>query len=104
VSCFEICSVMCFMESLPSCSEISTQAPRAPLSANAVRNSFPKPRAAPVTTQVLPSRENEGRVIRDRLWRTDMKDGNSLLTAARREVATKRDIVWRACCRPGGFV
>jgi hypothetical protein len=43
--------------------ERSTQAPRAPLSANAVRNSFPSPRAAPVTTQVFPSRENDGRVI-----------------------------------------
>jgi hypothetical protein len=46
--------------------ERSTQAPRAPLSANAVRNSLPRPRAAPVTTQVLPSRENAGRVIRVR--------------------------------------
>jgi hypothetical protein len=34
-----------------------------------VRNSFPRPRAAPVTTHVLPSREKEERVIRVRRCR-----------------------------------
>lgn len=43
--------------------ERSTQAPRAPLSAKAVRHSFPIPLPAPVTTQVFPSSENAGRVM-----------------------------------------
>lgn len=43
------------------------QAPRAPERANAVRNSFPRPRAEPVTTQVLFSRENEGSVRKVRV-------------------------------------
>jgi len=61
-----MCSVMCLSELLPDSRDRSMHAPLAPLSANAVRNSFPKPLAAPVTTQVFPSREKEGRVMRER--------------------------------------
>jgi len=60
---FWTCSVMCLIESLPPCNDRSTHAPRAPLRANAVRNSFPRPLAAPVTTHVLPSREKVGSII-----------------------------------------
>ena len=69
MGCDAMRSVMCIMESLPLSRERSTQAPCAPLRANAVRNSLPRPRPAPVTTQVLPSREKEGRVMRLRRWR-----------------------------------
>jgi len=57
-------SPISLMDASPDRRDRSTQAPLAPERANAARNSFPRPRAAPVTTHVLPSRENWGRVVR----------------------------------------
>lgn len=64
--------------------ERSIHAPFAPLRENAVRISFPRPRAAPVTAQVLPSREKEGRVMRLREGTVGIGRRRALPYAARR--------------------
>lgn len=74
---------------------MSIHAPFAPLRENAVRISFPRPRAPPVTAQVLPSREKEGRVMRLRegIVRIDLE--RALPSAARR-ASIDNAIVWNS--------
>lgn len=97
-----MCSVICWMDFFPPSNDKSMQAPRAPLDANAVRNSLPNPLAAPVTRHVLPSNENAPSVIRLRLGRAHAAVLRAKLRRRLRGVVERNrfDIewIWRRLC------
>jgi hypothetical protein len=81
------------MESWPLWRERSTHAPLAPLRAKAVSSSLPIPRAAPVTTQVLPSRDKDGRVMRFRRGREAARGRMDLPKRQRQATGERREVI-----------